>query len=166
MKYKMMALAFSGATTCAIVLTAIPASAERGHNRHGMGWMGTEASFEQLDADGDGMVTQEEFDAKRTEMFAAQDADGDGALSEEELTAAIMKRIQDSAKGMAANAIEKLDDDNDGMLSQSEMKSWTGRKNLFEHIDDDGDGSLSRSEFDHEGDRDGKRRHSRKRHWH
>lgn len=51
------------------------------------------ASFSDIDADGDGAVTQEEFAAAYPEAgeeaWSAADANGDGQLSEEELTAAV-----------------------------------------------------------------------------
>jgi hypothetical protein len=48
-----------------------------------------ELSFEKMDANGDGKVTFEEYQAAMTEMmkarFKSMDKDGDGALSKEEL---------------------------------------------------------------------------------
>ncbi len=51
------------------------------------------ASFADLDADGDGVITQEELAAAYPEVgedaMAAVDANGDGQISEDEHTAAV-----------------------------------------------------------------------------
>ena len=61
---------------------ATEAEARRG------GGKGMNVSFEEIDKNGDGFVTQAEVDAHRLARFAAMDTNGDGALSVEELVAA------------------------------------------------------------------------------
>ena len=51
----------------------------------GMGAHGARVSFEELDADGNGEVTQAEVEAHRAARFAATDTDGDGKLSAAEI---------------------------------------------------------------------------------
>jgi len=48
---------------------------------------GRRPTFAELDADGDGVVTSDEFLTPPSEHFAALDADADGVLTEEELEA-------------------------------------------------------------------------------
>lgn len=104
--------------------------------------------FDTLDANGDGQLTQAELSAHGEARFAAADGNGDGALSLEELQAMRMK----GAEKRAARMMKHLDANEDGQLTQDEMKS--GRRGgdraarMFQHADADGDGAISKEEFD------------------
>lgn len=79
MKRKSLIMTVSGLTLGAVVLaTTLPATA-----------MGPKsgAGFSMLDADKNGVVTLEEFQAPMQDRFATADANGDGQLSEDELQA-------------------------------------------------------------------------------
>jgi Ca2+-binding EF-hand superfamily protein len=98
--------------------------------------------FAQLDTDGNGVVSAEEF-ANPPSRFEIADADGDGVLSAEELTAMGQHR----AEQRVAQMLERFDANEDGMLSEEELASRRGASRMFERLDADDDGSISAEEF-------------------
>lgn len=143
----------------------------RGDNGHG----GPRAmpSFEQLDTNGDGSLTMDEFEAPAKERFAAADTNGDGALSAEELDAARPQgrhmrgdgprfgRMMPGMRGgdraemtpemrqeRATQMIEHLDDNGDGLLSAEELAAGPNPDRIFAKMDADGNGAISKAEFD------------------
>ena len=127
--------------TGASVLAAGAALAKP-HGPHGH--HGPRASFEELDANGDGEVTQAEMEAMRARHFSEADTNSDGALSLEELTARAAEQAQDRAKRM----LEKLDANNDGVLSTDEMPQPRNPGKQFARLDADKSGGISKEEFD------------------
>jgi len=113
--------------------------ANSGPGRHGMNM-----SFEKLDADGNGEITQAEIDALKAGRFAAADSNGDGALSLEELQAQANKKAEQHAAAM----LDRHDANGDGQLSQDELPKPRGSGHMFERMDADGNGSISKEEFD------------------
>lgn len=101
-------------------------------------------SFEQLDADSDGRVTQSEMQAHRTERLQAADTDGDGQLSQGELEAMAHARSSERA----ARMLSRLDQDENGALSFEELTPRDRSGRFFDRMDRDGDGGLSQEEFD------------------
>lgn len=101
-------------------------------------------TFEQLDADSDGQLTQAEMEAMTKNRFSEVDANADGLLSAEELAAHQQARIAERT----ARMIEKFDKDGDGQLSATEMPERPGPHNFLEKADTDGNGSISKAEFD------------------
>jgi Ca2+-binding EF-hand superfamily protein len=89
-----------------------------------------------MDADGDGSVTEQEFQAGRTGQFAQQDADGDGTVTADEL--AKWKETHQGADVPAAKEI--TDDDN-----KEDYDSETDR--MFDELDANGDGALTEDEM-------------------
>ena len=124
-----------------------PAVAQQGEGRR--------VSFDTLDADGDGLVTQAElaaFGAVRVDQwFAATDADGDGRLTVDEMLTAQSQRRAETEGRRAERAVERLDADGDGAVSRSEVEASRrggdrgGR--AFDRLDRDGDGAVSRPEW-------------------
>lgn len=97
-----------------------------------------------IDADGDGVISTEEWDAYNTgndAMYSAWDADGDGMLSQEEYEVGV--QTQDSADNFSTwkEGYGGWDTSGDGMLSADEYRAgaWTT-------YDADGDGSWSMAE--------------------
>lgn len=88
MKRTVFAGTISALALGAVILgAAVPASAfgaagERAGQRAGMNLL------QQADSDGDGALTQAEFDAFMSERFAQIDSDGDGTVTADELQAA------------------------------------------------------------------------------
>ncbi|WP_186766514.1 EF-hand domain-containing protein [Puniceibacterium confluentis] len=121
--------------------------------------------FGDLDANGDGQLTQEEMTAHRTARFAAADADGDGLLTAEEMTAAAASRMAERT----ARMIKRMDRNDDGLLSPEEMRAGRDPGRMFRRVDSNGDGVVSAGEFAKVGHgmrghhetrgRHGKRRH-------
>lgn len=111
------------------------------------GRMGPNApEFAEIDADGDGQLTQEELDAFAAARFAAIDTDGDGVLSADELAAAAEARRAEMEAARVQRMIEARDTNGDGVLSQEEM-SAQAQKSPFERLDTNGDGVISAEEF-------------------
>lgn len=123
--------------------------------------------FQELDANGDGMITEAEMAASAEARFNEADANGDGNLTAEEMIAHAEQKFQENAgkrsERMAertARMIEKRDTDGNGALSLEEMKAGPDRAaRFFEHLDTDGDGSVSLAEFEAGKGRMGKRAH-------
>lgn len=102
--------------------------------------------FERYDADGDGAVSAEELKAGRTAEAAALDANGDGKLSAEELVAADLRRVQARGEARVAAQIAAQDLDGDGMLSAAELAMPGAGGRMFDRLDRDDDGMLSADE--------------------
>lgn len=101
--------------------------------------------FSQLDTNGDGSVSAEEF-VNRPDRFARADANGDGMLSSDE----IAEMAQARSERHAARMIERLDANDDGLLSKDEVqnRSGQGRQNrMFDRLDANEDGVVSEEEF-------------------
>ena len=112
----------------------------------GRGGMDERPSFTELDTDGDGNVTIAEMRARSAARFAEADTDGDGKLTSEELVAAASARTAERAAARMGRMIEWRDTDGDGMLSLAEMGGDAGPK-MFERLDADDDGMISEEEF-------------------
>lgn len=136
----------------AIAVTGTTALAKGGRDHQ-------RASFEQLDADGDGQVTQAEITALRQSKFTSADADGDGQLSLEEM----QTQAQSRATERTAKFFERLDANDDGFLSDDELPKPRNASKMFERIDADGNGSISEQEY---ADAKEKRGHKHKRNKH
>jgi Ca2+-binding EF-hand superfamily protein len=110
-----------------------------------------------LDADGDGAVSLQEFQdahsAHAAERFGRLDENGDGQLSADEMSAAHGRgegRGRDAhgdGRGMG-RGFERLDTDGDGSLSLAELQARHPEASpLFAEIDSDADGLLTREEW-------------------
>ena len=140
------------AMSTAVLVTAAEA---RGPGDFGAGGFGPNApDFTQLDADGDGQLTQAEItsgmQALGAERFAEADANGDGALDADEIVAMTQQRA-------AERMIAQLDTDEDGLLSQEELQARMAERmegaeerqaQLFARVDTNEDGTISQQEYD------------------
>lgn len=123
----------------AATLTAVTAYAESDSKPR----RGPPVTFEMLDADGNGQVTQAEMQQHREAHFAETDSNGDGMLSSEEM----MARGKDDASERVAKMISRFDENGDGMLSLDEMPEPKKKGDMFARLDKDGNGSISKEEF-------------------
>jgi len=104
---------------------------------------GQRPSFEQIDANGDGALTMEEFQNQGQAKFAESDTNGDDMLDVEELTAAAERE-----RGrMIARLMERKDTNGDGMLSMEEMQPRAPGR-FFAKADTDGNGGISQEEWE------------------
>lgn len=116
-------------------------------NGHQMGGQSERLNFATLDANSDGSITQEEMDAAKATQFSEMDTNGDGLLSAEELQVSEALRAATRAETMIKVMIARMDQDNDGMLSDTELTA-RGQGNMFARFDADGDGAITAKEFE------------------
>ncbi len=101
-------------------------------------------SFETLDLNGNGEISQDEMAQRRTIKFNEADSDGNGVLTREEMVNAGRKKSEDRVDGM----LERFDANNDGGLSLDEMPEPRRAGKMFKRMDRDGNGSISEAEFE------------------
>ncbi len=104
-------------------------------------------SFEEMDANADGLISSDELQAHREARFTQTDANGDGALSRAELEARMDSKSSERRAKFLDRMFERRDTDADGQLSLEEMTSGRTAK-MFERADADGDGLISKAEFE------------------
>lgn len=128
--------------TLAMFSGAALAASDKGHGMKGSGHSSigeeaVESSFETLDDNGDGFLTQEEVAdvVEPTQEFGKADADGDGRLSQAEYDDYIAQAHAGAGgkhgAGMSSSAqqgavlppFESLDTNQDGMVSRSEYEA-------------------------------------------
>lgn len=78
----------------------------------------------RADADGDRRLSRAEFVDARVQRLAAVDADGDGSVTREERRAAAQAR----RAGRAEARFDRLDADNDGVISKAEFDARRERR--------------------------------------
>jgi len=94
----------------------------------------------KYDGNGDKVITVDEISEKRKEIFSRMDGDSDGGVSfEEYLDLDVAKRQM-----LLKARFNKLDLDQDGVLSGNEYCSYLGS---FERFDHNGDGNITKQEI-------------------
>ena len=131
----------------AAVAFAAPALAEEDHGLsrfHQFMW-------QQLDTDGDGVITRQETEARHQALFAEADVDGDGKLNFDE-----MQEYQELRRQAYREArFKALDADGDGAISEAELTQRSER--FWAHLDADGDGAVTPEEMREQHRRDHRR---------
>jgi Ca2+-binding EF-hand superfamily protein len=117
-----------------------------------------ERMIETFDADGDGSVTAIEIKDHRTATFASVDADSNGLLSQEEFD--MLRQIRDAKREEARKEMTENMGAGQGMgkgmghgKGMGKGKNGEGRGPNFGRMDANGDGSVSLAEFTANSDR-------------
>ena len=92
--------------------------------------------LKEMDANKDGVITLDEFLARRDPSFARFDKNGDGVIDRDEFEAA----AKESADYWVKRFIRRFDADRDGRISKDEFAK--ARRERFAMRDLDGDGSV------------------------
>ena len=148
--------------TVAVMSTASAMADHKGDRMGGWVHLGMAPAFAELDADGDGQLSEEEFSSAGAAWLAEKDTDGDGLLSRGELTAAMVERMTGIAERSSAWMIGRLDKNDDGMIGADEIGRRHDPAEMFSRLDEDGDGSISEDEFERMKAKDGRRHRSGK----
>lgn len=93
--------------------------------------------FEELDSDGDGSVSREEFTAETAERFSSADKDNNGSITLEEFETVWLDR----ADRRMVRAFQHFDRDGDLKITREEADRFFGT--LVSRMDRNGDGALS-----------------------
>ncbi|HMN69102.1 MAG TPA: EF-hand domain-containing protein [Bdellovibrionales bacterium] len=128
---------FTGAAIFAIAMAAAPAFAGKG-----------EKHFKEIDANGDGKITSEEFNNAGATKFTSADANGDGVLTKGELVGFMVDEKGKSARKAEKKTdkkMAKMDANEDGSLTKQEFTDAHGK--WFAEMDKNGDGALSMDEM-------------------
>ena len=111
----------------------------------------TPEMMHKIDTDGDGMVSEAEWNTHQQKLFAMMDADRSGALDDDEFMRAHSKEVASFATGGYANALRTsemfstLDADRDGQVSEQEFVSYHAR--MFDMMDTGKKRMLGKKEF-------------------
>lgn len=95
----------------------------------------------EADANNDGVLTRQEFDAARTAHFTQLDRDNNGQLSREEMRA--MRGAHGGRRGHGAG-LDRADANNDGAITREEFLA--GPTERFNRLDANNDGVISQAE--------------------
>jgi Ca2+-binding EF-hand superfamily protein len=131
----MLALTATALSFSALAATSDTAKTEAREARGGASWM-----LQRHDADGDGAISLQEFQAAGDAMFARLDADGDGRLSPAELAGAGRGWGKQDGERAGPRAERRSED------RAARMEQYRAR--WFSRMDADGDGYVTRAEFD------------------
>jgi Ca2+-binding EF-hand superfamily protein len=104
----------------------------------------------QADANNDGTLTRQEFDAGRDATFARLDANNDGALSREEMRA-MREGHRGHRRGGGMHGLTRADANNDGNITRDEFLARPLEH--FDRLDANDDGVISAAERPQRGDR-------------
>jgi len=98
----------------------------------------------KADANGDGAVSQAEFEAAALDHWNKADANHDGKVTTDEMKAMFAAKHDEDAH--AAEAFAKMDSNGDGKIERSEVAKMPDP--MFKKLDTDKDGAISPAEFD------------------
>ena len=97
--------------------------------------------FEQVDANGDGTITEAEMLAAAGDRFQDADSDGDGSVSLEEFAAAQEALQEERRQARLERLFGRMDANDDGQLTQDELEASVAER--FDRMDRNDDGELT-----------------------
>lgn len=102
----------------------------------------------QLDTDRDGKISRAEFTTRSNDRFAKLDTNGDGRITDDELKPRPPRDARpgpgDRRAGMVGRMIERLDSNDDGVITRAEFDA--GETERFTRLDANGDGVIDTAE--------------------
>jgi Ca2+-binding EF-hand superfamily protein len=113
----------------------LPAVADSGSGEH------RARMLERYDTNQDGAIDRDEFMAGRDDWFTKLDGDGDGVISQAEFDEAIARLREEHGSKRHGPDFSKLDTDGDGSATRAEFDAAAER--LFTRFDRNNDGILS-----------------------
>jgi len=105
----------------------------------------SESRFNKVDTDGDGVVSQEEFQAQRASRIATVNVDGQPGLSFDEFVELREQRAKEFRERRFKRVFNRLDANDDGIIDDMELAARTDT--MFDRIDANDDGALSKEEM-------------------
>jgi hypothetical protein len=177
MKRAMKTIGYGGIAGAVLALVAMPALAQ-GTGMATVGGFSAGApgglfaqDFAALDADGNGLISEDDLSGLAQASLAEADSDGSGTLSIDELAAQMVARVtarqearaqsrtgaQRQAQildpsAIAMKAAERMlaarDGNGDGVLSLVELGPQSGFGRVIDRYDTDDDNALSQAEYD------------------
>lgn len=103
-----------------------------------------EKMFKEMDTNGDGAISEAEFNAFHAKRFKEMDANGDGKITFEEMEAG-HKKMMEKAKG---KRFDEADTNHDGALTREEAEKMPMLSKHFDEVDANKDGKVTREEMD------------------
>ena len=111
---------------------------------------GPKFSIEEMDTNGDQMISKDEIAAHAKARFDEVDGNGDSKLSADEMAAHGEKEMTKRMKKRHAKMLKRMDADDDEMLSFDEIQAKQQKRlnKMFSRLDANEDGMLSAEELE------------------
>lgn len=126
-----------------LAATAAWAGHDGGHGRMGDG---AGMMFKELDTNKDGVISQQEFEARAATKLKGADSSKDGFVNFDEYRAYALKEMEQRHQEMMKRRFDRIDANKDGKVSAEEMKAASDR--MFTRMDMNKDGKIDKT--DHE----------------